>query len=97
MMSRESDIEKILEDKVNPILASHYGAAELSGFSDGVAYIRFSGACSSCPSARYTLEDVVRTEIMGALPDVSGVELDTGVDEDLLDFARKILNKEVKV
>jgi Fe-S cluster biogenesis protein NfuA len=96
-MSTKADIEKILDDKVNPALASHYGAAELSDYDSGVAYVRFTGACSTCPSSRYTLEDVVRAEIMGALPDVADVVLDTSVSEDLLDFAKKILNKEVEV
>ncbi|MDR3225844.1 MAG: NifU family protein [Clostridiales Family XIII bacterium] len=96
-MSTEADIRRILAEKVNPTLASHYGAAELSGYEDGVVYVKFTGACSTCPSAQYTLEDVVRAEIMGALPDVSDVILDLSVSEELLDFAKKILNKEVEV
>jgi Fe-S cluster biogenesis protein NfuA len=96
-MSTETDIRKIIEEKVNPTLASHFGAAELSGYEDGVAYVRFTGACSTCPSAQFTLEDVVRSEIMEALPDVSDVVLDLSVSEDILDFAKKILNKEVGV
>jgi len=96
-MNMEADIRRILEEKVNPALASHFGAAELSGYEDGVAYVRFTGACSTCPSAQYTLEDVVRAEIIEALPDVADVVLDLSVSEDLLDFAKKILNKEVEV
>ncbi|MDR0520022.1 MAG: NifU family protein [Clostridiales Family XIII bacterium] len=96
-MNTKADVERIINEKVNPALAQHYGAAELSGYEDGVAYVKFTGACSTCPSARFTLEDVVRAEIMGALPDVVDVVLDTSVSEDLLDFAKKILNKEVEV
>jgi hypothetical protein len=40
------------------------------------------------------VEDVVRTEVMAALPCVSDVALDTSVSDDILDFARKILNTE---
>jgi len=97
LKNTEADIRRILEEKVNPTLASHFGAAELSGYEDGIAYVRFTGACSTCPSAQYTLEDVVRAEIVGALPDVTDVVLDLSVSEDLLDFARKILNNEVEV
>jgi Fe/S biogenesis protein NfuA len=96
-MGTEAAITKILAEKVNPLLASHYGAAELTGYEDGTAYVRFTGACATCPSAQYTLEEVVRAEITAALPDVKDVSLDTGVSEDLIDFAKKILNKEVEV
>ncbi|MDR2163538.1 MAG: NifU family protein [Clostridiales Family XIII bacterium] len=96
-MSVEAEIRKILEEKVNPILAGHYGAAELTGYDDGVAYVRLTGACSACPSAQFTIEDVVRAEVKAALSQVDDVVLDTAVSDDIIDFAKKILNKEVEV
>jgi hypothetical protein len=59
--------------------------------------VRLTGACSACPSAQFTLEDVVRSEVMTALPNVKYVALDRGVSDDLLDFAKQILNKEKAV
>jgi Fe-S cluster biogenesis protein NfuA len=91
----EDSIKVVLEEKVNPILADHFGAAELSSFEGGIAYIRMTGACGACPSAQYTVEDVVRTEIMEALPEVEDVKLDTSVSDDLIDVARKILSGEI--
>ena len=91
----EEKIKAILEEKVNPLLAAHYGAAILVGFENGIAKIRLTGACSSCPSAQYTIEDVVKGALMESLPEVEDVVLDTSVSEDLLEMARKILNKEV--
>jgi Fe-S cluster biogenesis protein NfuA len=96
-LSVEAEIRKILEEKVNPILAGHYGAAELTGYDDGVAYVRLTGACSACPSAQFTIEDVVRAEVKAALSQVDDVVLDTAVSDDIIDFAKKILNKEVEV
>jgi Fe-S cluster biogenesis protein NfuA len=93
-MSVESEIRRVLEEKVNPILAEHYGAAELSGYEDGVVYVRLTGACSACPSAQFTIEDVVRAEVKAALPEVDDVALDMGVSDDMIDFAKRILNKE---
>jgi Fe-S cluster biogenesis protein NfuA len=93
-MSVEAEIRKILEEKVNPLLAGHHGAAELTGYEDGVAYVRLTGACSACPSAQFTMEDVVRAEVKAALPDVADVTLDTSVSDDIIDFAKRILNKE---
>jgi Fe-S cluster biogenesis protein NfuA len=92
-MSVEKNIQEVLEKKVNPILASHYGAAELTSFEEGTAYVRLTGACAACPSAQYTIEDVVRAEVVEALPGVEHVVLDTSVSEDLIDFAREILNR----
>jgi len=91
----EEKIKKVLEEKVNPLLGSHAGAAFLSGYENGVAKIRLAGACSSCPSAQYTLEDIVKTALMESLPEVKDVVLDTSVSEDLLEMAKKILEKKV--
>jgi Fe-S cluster biogenesis protein NfuA len=51
-----------------------------------------TGTCGACPSAQYTVEDVVRAEIMGALPEVEDVRLDISVSDDLIDMAKKILS-----
>lgn len=90
----EDQIRKVLEDKVNPILASHYGGANLVRFDDGVALVRLTGACSSCPSAQYTIEDVVKSILMNEIEEVEDVVLDTSVSSDLIDMAKKILNKQ---
>ncbi|MDR1068763.1 MAG: NifU family protein [Clostridiales Family XIII bacterium] len=87
----EDRIKAVLDEKVNPILEDHFGAAELSSYEDGIAYIRMTGACGTCPSAQFTLEDVVRAEIKAALPEVEDVRLDTSVSEDLIAMAKKIL------
>ena len=91
----EDTIRKILKEKVDPILANHYGGATLTAIEDGVAYIRFTGACAQCPSAQDTLEQVVRDAVMSECGEVKDVRLDTTVSEDLLDMARKILNHEI--
>jgi len=91
----EEKIRKVLEEKVNPLLRGHSGAALLSGYENGVAKIRLTGACSSCPSAQFTMEDIVKNAIMESLPEVKDVVLDTSVSEDLLEMAKKILEKKI--
>ena len=88
-------ITKVLKDRVDPILAAHYGGAVLTKYENGIAYVRLTGACASCPSAQQTIEDVVKSVVTGELDEVKDVILDTSVSEDLLDMARKILNKEI--
>jgi hypothetical protein len=56
----EEKIRKVLEEKVDPLLASHFGGAVLTAFEDGVAYVKLTGSCSTCPSAQYTIEDIVK-------------------------------------
>jgi Fe-S cluster biogenesis protein NfuA len=88
-------IERVLKEKINPLLESHYGGAVLVGFENGIAKVRLTGACSSCPSAQYTIEDVVSAILMEEIPEVKEVVLDTSVSEDLIEMAKKILRKEV--
>ena len=90
----EEQIRKVLEEKVDPILSEHFGGAQLTRIDDGVAYVKMTGACAGCPSAQDTLENVVKDFLMGAVPDLKDVVLDTSVSEELLDMAKKILRKE---
>ena len=53
-MNTEEQIQKVLEEKVDPILAEHFGGAVLTGFENRIAKVRLTGACASCPSAQYT-------------------------------------------
>ncbi len=87
------EIRRVLKEKVDPLLAEHHGGANLSCFEDGVAMVRLTGACASCPSAQFTIEDVVKEVLLEELPEVKDVILDNSVSEDLLDMAKQILNK----
>lgn len=91
----EDQIIKVLKDKVDPILAAHYGGAMLTKLEDGVVYVKLTGSCATCPSAQQTIEDVVKGVVMDNVEGVKDVVLDTSVGEDLLEMARKILNKEI--
>ena len=94
-MCLEKKIQQLLEEKVNPLLANHFGGATLTGFENNVAKVRLTGACGSCPSAQFTIEDVVKTILMEALPELNDVILDTSVSDDLIDMAKKILHKQL--
>lgn len=89
----EDKINRVLTEKVNPLLASHFGGVVLTAFENGIAYVKLTGSCSTCPSAQYTIEDVVKGIVMEEISEVKDVILDTSVSEDLLDMARKLLKK----
>jgi Fe-S cluster biogenesis protein NfuA len=91
----ENKIKEVLEQKVNPVLAEHYGGAVLSKLEDNVVWVKLTGACCSCPSAQMTIEDVVKQIVMEECKEIEDVRLDNSVSEDILDMARKLLNKEL--
>lgn len=91
----EEQIKNVLKEKVDPVLAEHYGGAVLTKYEDGVAMVKLTGACASCPSAQSTIEDVVKSIVMDNIQGVKDVVLDNSISEDLLDMARKILRKEI--
>ena len=90
----EAKISAVLREKVDPVLAAHYGGAILTGIEDGTVFVKLTGQCASCPSAGETLEGVVKEILMAEIPEIKDVVLDQSVSEDLLDMARKILNGE---
>lgn len=95
MLMTIDEIARVVENKVNPKLAEHYGGAMVTSWEDGVVYVKMTGACGQCPSAQETIENVVKEILMSELPEVKDVVLDTSVSQDLIDLAKKILNKEM--
>nr|WP_312579163.1 NifU family protein [Sedimentibacter sp.] len=92
----KNKIEKILKEKVNPILEEHYGGAELVEIKDSTVYIRMTGACGTCPLSQMTLETVIEEKIKEEMPEIERVSIYQGVSDDMIDMAKKILNKEIK-
>ena len=86
-------MEKLLDEKVRPYLREHFGEVELISFEEGVLRLRLLGECSQCPSAQITAEEVIGKELKAAFPEIADVVLVQQVREELLDFARQILNR----
>lgn len=95
-MSIEERIQKIIDEVVNVQLDLHGGSASLSHVEDGVAWVKFHGACAQCMSSSDTLELVVKEAIVKEVPEIKDVVLDQTVSQDLIDMARKILNGELR-
>lgn len=90
-------VQRVLDERVNPHLALHNGSAIATEFdeTENAAYIKFCGACAACMSSTETFETLVEKEILSGCPDVKKVLIDDSVSEDILEMARKILNKEL--
>ena len=66
-------IQKLLNDKVNPMVAQHGGQIELVDYVNRTAYIRMSGGCQGCSSSAMTLKQGVEKAIFEAYPRVKQV------------------------
>ena len=91
-MDVKEKIQKILDDDINLKLVLHGGGASLTSFEDGIAKIRFTGACASCMAQTDTFDEVVKATILSKVPEVKDVVVDDTVSDELLDFARQILS-----
>lgn len=67
-------IEKILNEEVNPKLKSDGGWLELVDIKDNKVQVRFLGMCSHCPSSVQTLKGVVEKELRDKLAKYIEVE-----------------------
>jgi len=87
-------INKILNDRVKPILENHKGDIRLINVENNTVEVQMLGACSGCASASDTLQEIVLVEIQKEIPEINEVVMTTVVSEDLLDMARNILNRD---
>ena len=65
----------VLDDDVNPSIASHGGRADLVALDETtkVAYIKMSGGCQGCSMSRMTLSQGIETALRSAIPELSDV------------------------
>jgi Fe-S cluster biogenesis protein NfuA len=62
------EVRRVLEEGVNPLVASHGGRILLVEAGDGVARVRMEGGCQGCTAARETLAGVVERHLLHAVP-----------------------------
>jgi len=66
-------IQTVLEQQVNPAIASHGGGAELVSVDGTIAYLKLMGGCQGCGMAQVTLRQGIERILLEAIPDLSGV------------------------
>lgn len=90
-------VEHVIAEKVRPALRAHGGDIVLVEIKDRNVKVRFTGACSSCPSMQSTMEDIVVATLRNEL----GNEIDkivhwTTVDDELIRFAQNFFKNKQK-
>ena len=63
----------VLEQQVNPSIASHGGRADLVGVEDSSVYLRLSGGCQGCGMAKATLSQGIEVILREAIPELVNV------------------------
>lgn len=86
------EINNAINTKIRPLLAEHNGDIELVKVNDGVAHVKLLGACSGCPSARFTMEELV-SSVLREIPEVKQVQMVNPISSEMMDFARQLLSK----
>lgn len=64
---------QVLDQQVNPAIASHGGRAELVAVEEETAYLRLGGGCQGCGMATVTLSQGIEVAITQAVPEVNKV------------------------
>lgn len=59
-------IKKVLDEKVNPYVASHGGQIDVLDFANGDVFLRMSGGCQGCSSSSATLRQGVEEALREA-------------------------------
>ncbi len=67
------DVQQLLDDEINPSVASHGGYIDLLDVNDGVAFIHMGGGCQGCGMAEVTLGQGVRVAILERFPQITEV------------------------
>ena len=68
-------VANVLEEAVNPSIASHGGRADLLALDaeQGIAYLRLSGGCQGCAMSQMTLKQGIETTLLEEVPELTRV------------------------
>jgi Fe/S biogenesis protein NfuA len=66
-------VAQVLEQQVNPAIASHGGAARLVSIDETIVYLELMGGCQGCGMASVTLKQGIERILLQAIPEVSEV------------------------
>ena len=72
----KNEIEKFIEDEINPALQSHGGFIAVRDFDEDTKNlkIQMGGGCHGCASSRITLRNGVENYLREEFPDIGEIE-----------------------
>ena len=66
-------VQAIIDEKINPQIASHGGHLSLLDVKESTAYVQFGGGCQGCGMADVTLKQGVEVLIKEACPEIEEI------------------------
>ncbi len=66
-------VQKVIDDDINPAVASHGGVITLLDVRDATAFIQLGGGCQGCGMADVTLKQGIEVRIRELVPSIVGV------------------------
>ncbi len=69
----EEKIRQLLDERINPAIASHGGVATLIAVEGDIAQMELGGGCQGCGLAAVTLRQGIEAAILDAIPEITEV------------------------
>jgi Fe/S biogenesis protein NfuA len=66
-------VQQVIEEQINPAVASHGGYISLIDVKDNVVYVQLGGGCQGCGMADVTLKQGIEVAIKEAVPDITAI------------------------
>jgi Fe/S biogenesis protein NfuA len=66
-------VRQLLDQAVNPMLASHGGYAQLVGVEETKVFLSMGGGCQGCAVSAMTLREGIEKQIRAAIPEVTDI------------------------
>ncbi len=70
---KAQQIQKLIDERINPAVAAHGGQVELLNVDDDAVYIEMAGGCQGCGMANVTLKHGIEAMILEAFPEIKHV------------------------
>jgi len=66
-------IQRLIDEEINPAVASHGGHIELVDFVDDKVFLKMSGGCQGCASSAATLRQGIERLLRDEIPDIAEI------------------------
>ena len=70
---RAQKVQKVIEERINPGVASHGGWVELLGVKDDTVFLKLGGGCQGCGMVDVTLKQGIEVMLKEEIPDIARV------------------------
>lgn len=71
--SLRSKVQKVIDEQINPAVASHGGVISLIDVQGTTIYIQMGGGCQGCGQANVTLRDGIEEALKQQVPEITDI------------------------